>query len=166
MASPQRVLFLDIDGVLNNHAHLRKRWSALRPLDVAVEKLDPECVMRLDEIARRGRATVVVHSTWRWQFDPSDLDLILRRCGYTGHYYGSLPLAAHDNGAPDDDFAGPQIEAWLKRHRRWVRGFAILDDNDVSPLDARHVKTSSETGGMLQEHVERALAILEREATC
>ena len=51
----QRVIFLDIDGVL---APIR-RWDRYGDLD-------PVCIQVLNEIVARGGADVVVSSTWRF----------------------------------------------------------------------------------------------------
>ena len=55
--------------------------------------------------------------------------------------------------------AGDEIASWL-HGRPEVESFVVLDDDsDMTAVQDRHVKTSFD-GGLLDEHVERAIQML------
>jgi FMN phosphatase YigB (HAD superfamily) len=114
MASLMKVVFFDIDGVLNpRHAPNARKFPY-----VAEKRL----VARFRRVVARTRAKPVMISTWR--FDPAGL------------------FSARHHGIPYRDLApdmpqrprGDEIIAWLKRHPNVTR-FAVLDDDD-DELDA------------------------------
>ena len=104
-----KVIFLDIDGVLNTSHTVNPR-----KLPYVVEK---KLVKRLKGILAKSRAKVVLSSTWR--YDPAGL--------FSATYHGipyfdcipDMPRRARRD----------EILAWLKKHPR-VSRFAVLDDDD------------------------------------
>ena len=54
-----RVIFLDIDGVLNSH----RTAAAYR--QVLMRRLDPVAVAMLYRMVKFGEAKIVISSTWR-----------------------------------------------------------------------------------------------------
>lgn len=151
-----KVLFLDIDGVLNHFAFLLGRAShpAMTNDETSgTEWIDPDCVAHLNAIIARSGAKVVISSSWRYVYGPAAMERILRRRGFIGEVIGETQKTNLTRGE--------EIAAWLKAAPEPVDGFAILDDDtDMAPLGAHQVVTSHATGGLLAEHVEQALAIL------
>ncbi len=81
-----RVIFLDIDGVLNSH---RTAAAYREPL---MRKLDPVSVKLLHRIVSKADAKLVISSTWR--LDPDWLTLVwgcLREAGWPCDY-GDCPI--------------------------------------------------------------------------
>lgn len=108
-ARPQKILFLDIDGVLNS-----RRTKNPRKLPYIV---DPRNREWLRTILRETNAKIVLSSTWR--YDPVGL---LAAKHFQIGFIGITPdLPKQPRCA--------EIKAWLK-HRPWVKRFAVLDDED------------------------------------
>lgn len=155
----RRIVFLDIDGVLNSAEY---RDSDRRPERGGVIGLDPLAVARLNAITDRTGADIVVTSTKRIGKRAADMRGLLMRAGVRGVVLGVTPVLPGGQGT-----RAREIDAWLTTWTR-IRGpFAVvvLDDSvaDVSSLPhiaARVVGTTWEHG-LLDEHVERAVALLE-----
>lgn len=137
----QRVIFLDIDGVL---APIR-RWDRYGDLD-------PACVGVLNEIVARGGADVVVSSTWRHSRTVTQLQTMLDVGGFTGRVLDKTPT-----GTPGAS-RGEEIALWLARHP--VHGCAIIDDHaDMGELRSHLVQTHP-ARGLQPGDVARAVALL------
>lgn len=123
-----RVIFLDIDGVLN---------SSSKP-----ESLDPEVIRLLREVVERHRAEIVISSTWR--ILPSWLGVIRNRIAQAG--WENPPIIDRTPTSPDFRNRGEEIQAWLNDHP--TESFIILDDDTdmlVSQLP-NFVQCNSRTG--------------------
>jgi hypothetical protein len=105
----ERIIFLDVDGVLN----CRKTPNP-RKFPYIV---DPLLVRRLQTALDRADAAVVLASTWR--YDPAGL--------FSARHWGIpfIDVLPDQPGRPRRD----EILAWLKAHPN-VRRFAVLDDED------------------------------------
>jgi hypothetical protein len=127
-----KVLFLDVDGVLN-------RWGSGQPFD-------EELVDELSRVVRISGAAVCVSSTWRkLEAHRERLLGVLTRIG--APVVGWTP----DLGSAGEDGnlyieRGDEIQAWLDGHPE-VSEFVILDDNDdMAHLLHRLVLTDGYTG--------------------
>ena len=156
-----KVVFLDIDGVLN-----RVMGPLERPL-----------VNRLNAITRATGAVIVVHSTWRYSwhlnklrdrlFDDGVRGRVLDVCPtppYVPHVAGALVQAsAYDQwceGMPSRDERAVAIQHWLNTHE--VERFVILDDSDALGHfvgRSEFVQTRS-SEGLTDAHVMRAIEVL------
>ena len=137
----QRVIFLDIDGVL---APIR-RWDRYGDLD-------PACIEALNEIVARGGADVVVSSTWRHSKTVAQLQAMLDAEGFSGCVLDKTPT-----GVPGAS-RGEEIAVWLARHV--VRGCVIIDDHaDMGELRSHLVQTRP-AHGLQPSDVARAVALL------
>jgi hypothetical protein len=120
-----KVIFLDIDGVLNCKATRNPR-----NLPYVV---DPKLLRRFKRLLDRTGAKVVLSSTWR--YDPAGL-FSARRAGIP--FMDVIPDMPK---RPRRD----EVLAWLKRHPR-VKRYAILDDADDELDDLPLFQTSPVTG--------------------
>jgi hypothetical protein len=137
----QRVIFLDIDGVL---APIRE-WDRYGDLDRT-------CVRVLNEIVAAAAADVVVSSTWRHGKTVAELQAMLEAHGFAGHVVDKTPSGV--NG----ESRGQEIAAWLADHP--VGGYVIIDDHaDMGELHARLVQTHP-ARGLQPADAPRALAML------
>lgn len=156
-----RVLFLDFDGVLNSADYMKHRRTIRRPSGHAI---DAPTIPRLNAIIARTGAKVVVSSSWRHGLDAKRLGEILALHGFTGEVIGTTPDCAEPfvlstHGIVRATERGYEIQAWLDLHPE-VTCFAIVDDDsDMVHLAHRHVQTTWAMG-MLDEHVERLVALL------
>lgn len=152
-----RVIFLDIDGVLNSAEYYRKYGPKPAP-----HALDPEAINYVNAIAKRARASIVVSSTWRKWYTLPVLREHLRIAGLTAPIVGKTPVIERElmKGLYVSAQRGKEIQRWLDTTRRKVESFVILDDdNDMTGLEKYHVRTDSDCGLTIAD-VERAFEIL------
>jgi Swiss Army Knife RNA repair-like protein len=131
----ERIVFLDIDGVLNC-----KRTPNPRKLPYIVE---PALLARFTRVIERTSAYVVLSSTWR--YDPAGL-FSARHWGIT--FIDVIPDMPHQPRRNE-------ILAWLKDHRE-VGRFAVLDDEDDQLDELPLFQPSAVTG--LSEKIAEGLA--------
>lgn len=141
-----KVVFLDIDGVLNGHEFDAGAQS---------NTIRRDCVLRFNRLLAESGASVVLSSAWRYMILGNAMTL----GGFTymlqTHGVAGLKLIGHtvsDEEIPD---RGDQIKEWLSRHPE-VETFAVLDDLAVNVPFL--VQTHSELG-LIDEDVELALSI-------
>jgi hypothetical protein len=157
-----KVLFLDIDGVLNCDS-----WY-LRPERPSGDlgHLDPVLVQRVDEIAARSGAAIVISSAWRMFRSLDDLRCLLRDTGLCAPILDTTPVI--EDGPAEGLARAAEILRWLTDHSmrayagssQSIRQFAILDDlEDFGPLAHSHVHTETHVG-IAHAHVEQAVALL------
>ena len=149
-----RVIFLDIDGVLNS----RKYDAVRRPTD---GNIDTTRLALLRQLVERTGARVVLSSSWRKHFDSEakamdetgrELKSLFSQSGIP--LYGITPESAGHRAE--------EIAAWCNAHPE-VTKFVILDDIKFGwgTLDPFVVKTDYRIGrGLEQIHIEKAAEIL------
>ena len=153
-----KIIFLDIDGVLNYGGC--KARSATGCLGV-----DEEKVKLLRQIIDQTGAIVVLTSTWKTDWFSSAFIEDLPKDGQ----YLEKQLAKHKvfirAKTEDPSWAqrGQGILDFIETSKNNVEQFVILDDESFDfielGLENRFVKTSF-TDGLLPEHVEKAVSIL------
>lgn len=171
-----RVIFLDIDGVLNSERYALKLEAKHRrlghPEDSRAcgcfstrEQVDPDAIARLNRLVAATGAKIVVSSTWRKLFDPPDLRRILEEHGLVAEIVGETPDGHHEPGLlalygyPERLLRGYEIDHWLRQHPE-VDRFVILDDgSDMAMHEDRLVQTDCQSG-LCDEHVHLAMHVL------
>ena len=144
-----KVIFLDIDGVLNSWAWTDKEGE--RESFPGWNKVDPEACARLNRIVEATGAKVVISSTWRKALRLSEIRGVLAKCGAKVDVIGATPVLWKPRGL--------EIQSWLDGPDD-VEAFVILDDDaDMEHLVGKLVQTSCATG-LMDEHVDRAIAVL------
>lgn len=132
-----RVVFLDVDGVLNasrpvgkNQELILRNWA------------HPHMVGHVNRIAREGGAVVVVSSTWRLGRELDALREDFRGVGLTAEIAGATPSGPcgwHHGYRCEDGHRGGEIARWLASNPG-VESYVILDDSsDMGPLRHRLV---------------------------
>ena len=169
-----RVVFLDIDGVLN-HSATRHNVSptTTEPLPIPIE---PACMARLNQLIAETSAKIVISSSWRLFARWQDLGPALVRHGLVAEVIGETPDLPNNTawlanwqvrkGTPfefDRLERGWEIAEWLAAHPE-VTAFVILDD--VSDMDALipWLVLTHPNDGLDDPDVERAKYLLERSA--
>ena len=145
-----KVIFLDVDGVLNSRKTERTTKNGYTFVGVRHLK-------NLKQIVAATGAKVVLSSDWRYDRDDpghnSDfLELRDELRKYGIEFYGFTPefLGAH---------RGAEIDAWLVEHPE-VESFVILDDrSDIEPNKGHWVRTTMSRGLDIKE-TEDAIRIL------
>lgn len=154
-----KILFLDVDGVLNNEGVFKDRRFGYMPLDHL-------CIERLHNVVRETGCKIVLSSAWR-EIERLEkaLDAHLVFEVYNG--LGADPLLVrHDDRSTrrlsGDAYngRGSEIAEWLSRHPE-VTGYAIVDDDgDMLPEQTdRFVRTTFDTG-MTDEDAAKLITIL------
>ncbi len=150
-----KVIFLDVDGVLNSLEFLAPIQQGARRLEDH-EWFDPAAVARLNRIVEATGADCVLSSTWRILHRMPDMRGFLKGAGFTGRLIDKTPGGGGQRG--------PQIQQWLDdtaaigRHE--VESFVILDDDSDMAHLLPHLVQTSFGDGLQDEHVERAIAML------
>ena len=146
--STMKVIFLDIDGVINNAASIRKK---------GLHTLDPGCVTRLNRLLDETGAILVISSTWRKIWPLAALQCRFEEYGFTGKIADRTPvLRGVERGVEIASYLsemssrGYPIEQWV-----------ILDDNsDMGPL-AYSLLLIDREPGLTDQDVEKAKEILD-----
>lgn len=168
-----KIIFLDIDGVLNS-----EHWYRIRPEeprksnDFFVRKsneFDPEAVKRLNKITEKTNAKIVISSSWR-PYNDSDsnedwarLKELLIYVGVTGEIIGYTPRLKFSNSVKSVP-RGCEIDEWIYQHETPddpITEYVIFDDDSDMLFSQRNrfLKTSWAIG--LQEiQIQQALYIL------
>lgn len=174
-----KVIFLDIDGVLNtiddqSYRYLKRKEEAKAKNTDASDKsltfktrdcyghlFSQRAVEWLDYIIMATGAKIVISSTWRLSGIDVMRGLWMRR-KLPGEIISVTPshrsrsFVNNYKGTDFEDYRGIEIEAWLKNHPE-VSRYVILDDEcDMLPdQDAFFVKTDQEYGitGAIAESV-------------
>jgi hypothetical protein len=145
-----KILFLDIDGVLNTPAYLHGGKTPVTGM--TAQAIDPALVARVNQILAATGARVVISSTWRRYLMAEQLIWMLVSRGFEGLIVGGTPhLPRAERGA--------EIDAWL-RANPGVTQFCILDDRgDMHPHMSNLVQTNEELG-VTDDDVFVAIALL------
>jgi hypothetical protein len=156
-----KVIFLDIDGVLN--------CSSTRERIDGIFFVEDQKIEYLKEIIECTGAVVVLSSTWRigWAWmqhnpDYHDKHFEMLRDKLQEHgiqLFGRTPTSNHG-------VRGLEIDEWL-RHHSDVESFVILDDDsDMDKHIGRLVKTrwrsTGAGGGLLRKHIRPAIELLNK----
>lgn len=146
----QKILFLDIDGVLNSEVYFK---SASHP-DSISSKFDPNGVELIKKLVEEFSLRIVISSTWRYgatdrlMHELKSAELI----GYLYHEWFTPVIHPAHRGA--------EIKLWLELHSE-VTDYIIIDDDEniLEEQMCRFVKTDLHKG-MTEEHLNRVRAIL------
>ena len=134
---PIKVIFLDIDGVLN--------YSGCHDEIDGMRGIERDKVALLNQIILETDALCVLSSTWRLIHSLEDMRTFLLDRGFIGLLIDKTPDGRGGQ-------RGYEINAWLNRHKdkagaRPIQSFIILDDNsDMAMWKHRLVQTGDETG--------------------
>lgn len=148
-----KVIFLDIDGVLNTIDTFKRRKKIYKKTRVLIPRLDFYRIRYLKEIVKRTDAKIVITSSWRkYKSDMRELESIFEL--FNLKIYGVTIV--DKNG-----IRGNEIIDFLNKHN--VETFVILDDEscDLIGLEEYLIKTKDYwQAGLLKEHIDIAIDIL------
>jgi len=131
----RKVLFLDVDGVLNYEEHY--------------DGMQRECIEQLIRVLRMTECDIVVSSTWRISGLGPGSTFYDKLMEVAGESYGRWIMARIIGQTPAKMslyHRGTEISMWLEENEYRGR-FAIVDDEeDVRPFNDVLVKTDSKKG--------------------
>lgn len=144
-----KVLFLDVDGVLNRAGFQPTESVGLRSW------IEPDLADRLARVLVRTRAQVVLSSDWRIDHSLDDLRVELAAAGLDVPLIGATPELT---GRP----RWREIEAWMVEHRLAREAVVIVDDShDMGKLAARFVRVDP-TAGLDELAAQAVIALFDR----
>lgn len=155
-----KVIFLDIDGVLNSRSYDRKRdWKKQTGID---ETRLPLVKKIVDETG----AKIVLSSTWREDWD-KDAALCRADGVYINRVFAKYGLQVYDKTPNLGGYVErkDEVKGWLDSAGANIENFAIIDDYGFgwAELSDYFVKTNSVSGrGLEEEHVRKAIGILNK----
>jgi len=143
-----KVLFLDVDGVLNGY-NTRQTvfgWTFV----------DDDKIENLKQIIDATGADIVLSSTWRiCKDDPKEHNLYNKLCDKLAEH----GLFIMDVTPQLPGVRGVEIKAWLDAHPEYTEFVILDDDNDMQPIGKYLVQTGL-LKGLEQKHVDMAIKIL------
>lgn len=184
-----KIIFLDIDGVLNSND-----WYVYRRDNVPMDsvhaqypfyELDPRAVKNLNRLINETGAKVVISSTWRLGRTISELQELLDSVGFIGEIVGITPhlsckLPYEDKGGYTIP-RGCEIDWWLKNEGEFqrinwsteeqqkyidksiVKNYIIIDDDsDMLYNQREHFIHTSFMSGLTNELTDKSISILNK----
>jgi len=160
-----KIIFLDIDGVLNNDAALATAMTVNCPS----WGIDINCVNLLRDLVMTTGAEIVLSSAWRLRKNEVETEMC-------SEYFLRAVLAwwglSIFDRTPDFEWTTPrshEILSWLKgakAHDRHIDSFVIFDDyEDAGKGLEKHFVHTSPTTGLTRADIEKAKNILINHAT-
>lgn len=149
-----RIIFLDIDGVLNSFRYDMSKKETDGNIDVSR-------LMLIKSLIDCTGAKVVLSSSWRSHWDPEgnetdeigrEIEKVFNQCGIK--LFDTTPLSGGNRSK--------EIRTWLSG-REEIESFVIIDDIKFGwgDLDEYVVKTDYRIGkGLEQSHIDKAIKIL------
>lgn len=126
-----KIIFLDIDGVLNHEAFYKDRYEKVmdgEKLNHPYSELDPNSVSHLNSLIEDTSAKVVITSTWRHHGLDYCKD-VLEYHGFNGEIIDITPSSP-------TRFRGLEILDWVKENEKLIgeryfnfTEYVILDDD-------------------------------------
>lgn len=159
-----KVVFLDIDGVLNNPASFLANPEKEHPLyDMSERCFDGECVKQLQRILAETGAVMVMSSSWRMFFPIAQVALI--RAGLPGCIDWTRQAKFTSKRGHNVKW---WIEDWMEPGRMDgehlpIESYVILDDSSdfLDEQKPFFVNTDGQVG-LTREDADRAIEILNR----
>lgn len=165
----RKVLFLDIDGVLNTERqHWHCQMNGIAPIDRFGYAFDPKAVANLANILTDTGAEIVISSSWK-SIGLANLVELWENRGLPGKIIDITPNTISDefllNANLDDmellPIKGVEIKEWLTNHGKDVTRFAILDDEScMLPKQQSHFVQTNPQFGITKKDVEIVINIL------
>lgn len=151
----QKIVFLDIDGVLNNWEWIERNRLELHD---STKYFDPACVEKLNRILSVTGADVVLSTSWRIVHPRDELEGILRAVGVVANIVDETPRGTFNDRRYDE------IRAWLRLNMYEGR-YVILDDSvhtfeADTPEEAERIIHTTMNHGLLESHVVAAIHVL------
>ena len=165
-----KIIFLDIDGVLNCKQHLVSlRKSKLGKAETQAQRLETlgetvracgdewermiedDCVKQLNRITQASGAKIVISSSWRYTLPEDKLKDVLKRAGVEASIVGVISKSCPTRA--------DAIREWLGEHE--VEAFVILDDEwKWTGLDSMRddlILTNFDSGGLTKDLADEAI---------
>lgn len=157
-----KIIFLDVDGVLN--------CRNTTEICMGFTGIEDRLVKQLQKIVKATGAKIVLVSSWRYSWEQSDKENQDELGTYLDRKLSKQGLYILDKTDPHCLFArGRGIHEWL--NGRYVESFVILDDEahdyEEVKLKERWIQTYDvDDGGITDEDAARAIDLLNNGIKC
>ena len=167
-----KIIFLDIDGVLNSSIYAAGLLDAGKPTKDANghELFAPDTIAWFNSIVDETKAKIVISSSWRYLGLIPLRNMWIER-GLHGEIIGMTSMHAVDeyilehgldwlkNGSLSGSPRAVEIEAWLHEHDN-IDNFVILDDMPMSAALQPHFVHINPIHGLSDTQATKAIEIL------
>lgn len=164
-----KVIFLDIDGVLNTERqHDRCVEAGLAYVDNFGYAFDPVSVANLKRIVDKTEADIVISSSWKF-WGLSTMQKLWASRELPGKIIDVTPNNVSDEMLLSVDLdlmelpagKGSEIKEWLSANGSQVTNYAILDDlPDMLPEQQSHFVQTDPRIGITEDDADRVITIL------
>lgn len=129
-----KIIFLDIDGVLNSDVWYKKQCIDYSAPSRLQEHLDSYAIGLLNKMIAKTQAKIVLSTTWRLHYSLEAIQQIFNNCDFTGEIIGQTPdlVSLHSSFV-----RGNEILQWCKENEALIgkkyyhfKSYVILDDKD------------------------------------
>lgn len=160
-----KVIFLDVDGVLNSEEDLRVRVENGTHQGLLYAEVEDRPLVLLKKLVDKSDAKIVVSSSWRIGCERSGRESI-----FGAGLYNKLVKRLADYDLEPFDITpslsnkqrGDEIREWMQNCNEDIESFVILDDdNDMCEFVDTNLVLTDYKYGLTEELVEKALKILE-----
>ncbi len=161
-----KLIFLDIDGVLNSKGYFKSTKYCNETSNIPFEDLifdypelniDPSKIKLINDLVNLTGAKIVLSSSWRLFYDISRVQEILNNRGANFNIFGKTERIFADYAE-----RGLEIKAFLNSLNEECR-FVIFDDvEEMGSLEPFLVKTNSDIG-LTEVDISIAIKILNGE---
>ena len=165
----KKVIFLDIDGVLNTQRHNDYCYkNGLNNSDEYGYLFDPEAVTNLKKIIDETGAGIVISSSWKFM-GQSKMQKLWKDRRLPGKFVGLTPNSMSDELLINVDLdnkdimsiRGQEIKEWLMQQGSDITHYVILDDmNDILQEQENHFVWIDPEVGITTGNVVQAIMIL------
>lgn len=159
----RKIIFLDIDGVLNP-----KWWDSDKQSDNYGCLFDAKAVANLSKIVEETEAEIVISSSWKdmglvelqnmWR----DRNLPGKIVDITPDYMSDELLLKEDSSNMDYLYErGSEIQGWLLLHGDDIRRYVIIDDmDDILPEQLSYFVQTDPEMGITNDDVKKVVRLL------
>lgn len=167
-----KVIFLDIDGVLNTESYITAVWDVVERMDkISNSKnnimeylhdqygslFDPMAIRFLKHICDQTGAKIVISSTWRHSGLGEMQDMWKHR-NLPSEVIGITPDHSRKTGSTLQ--RGKEIAEWLSEHTD-VESYVIIDDDaDMESEQFRNFVNTDPQYGLTKSDAKKAIEIL------
>lgn len=149
-----KVIFLDLDGVLNSDAYWNDRERGLGDGDWLqwwTDSFDPSAVEVLNKLTAETSAKIVFISNRRTWLPFDDIKTVFDKVGIQGELLGITPYLR-------SNFREDEIKEWLNHNK--CEAYVILDDVGDFPNLMQHWVEVNPAYGLTEDYLKHAKCVL------
>lgn len=164
-----KLIFLDIDGVLNSDSYMKTDEyknevydcgvTDYKSYDVVLKAhhthLDPKAILLINQLVDQTDAKIVLSSSWRFRYSTDEMNAMLEKRGATFKLIGATPKISLFGSK-----RGDEVAEFLSKLEEQPESFVIIDDIDQFPKLRKHFVCCPEYTGFKPKQLYKALRIL------